>query len=605
MEEKEESKETIENFEEKRENFQEKRAEIRLQEEQIKGEEVELDVSEENIKIEKDFIRQEKEGIENETIPLVNRTHKNSRKKVHSKNLLDRLKQKTILFLKNPYNLAFLVVLLAAFLIRLKYIGQESIWNDAAVHLWFAIKVTKEPLFLFSRDYLLGDHVIPQTITAFFYLFTKNAFVAGKIMAIFYGVVGVIFMYLLGSEIKDKFAGIIGATLLGFNHLFWFYGVRPLADAPLTVMVVLILYGVIKLEKTKKKIFGLLTGLIFIFALLTKQSGVLFLLAFLIYLIIFKRKEAIKNKAILLSWLIPTGLIILASILFRNNFVYNNVVGRFFSLAGLKDGSILNVFNHFQWIFSLYLLIPILLGIILISIYKKKEYYFPIVLFFFVSIYIEIGVRTVEDRIVLPILSIGILLAVFSLIEISQYVGIFIKKKYVGIILVLFFTIFVCWQFYNIGDSLIDSKSTSYAGHIEAGQWLKKNVPMGVPIFVGSPRMQRVFIEREYGGPPNSQGDKGGSLWFLRDYRYLDNKTAFEKDLATLSEKSDVYLEIDVWEYTQPKWYFPINQDSLNYFDSLGFKLVKVVEREVNTQQSKKKMPVIFLFKKEKLTSSD
>ena len=34
--------------------------------------------------------------------------------------------------------------------------------------------------------------------------------------------------------------------------LFWFYGIRPLADAPLTTMIIVTFYFVIKVEKEKK-----------------------------------------------------------------------------------------------------------------------------------------------------------------------------------------------------------------------------------------------------------------------------------------------------------------------------------------------------------------
>ena len=78
-------------------------------------------------------------------------------------------------------------------------------------------------------------------------------------------------------------------------------------------------------------------------------------------------------------------------------------------------------------------------------------------------------------------------------------------------------------------------------------------------------------------------------------------RQAFEEDVMELSQNHEVYLEIDVWEYTQPSWYFPINQDSINYFVNLGFVPVKIVEREVNTQQGLQKIPVIFIFKKEKV----
>ncbi len=212
-------------------------------------------------------------------------------------------------FLKNKYNLAFLGVLLVSVLVRLKYLFMESIWNDAAVHLWYAIKVTRDPLFFFSNYYLFGDYTLPQTVTAIFYLFTGDAFIAGKIMALFFGVVGIVFMYLLCTKIKNKFTGVVGAALFGLNHLLWFYGVRPLADSPLTVMVVLILYFVVKLEKEHKLIWGILSAITFLAAMLTKKQAVVFFLAYLLYLILFKRKEAIKNKSFLTSWLAPTILL--------------------------------------------------------------------------------------------------------------------------------------------------------------------------------------------------------------------------------------------------------------------------------------------------------
>ena len=517
----------------------------------------------------------------------------------NKKTLSDKIINNVKSFLTNKYNLAFIVILILTLLIRLKYIGQESIWNDAAVHLWFAIKAVKGPLFILSKEYLLGDHVIPQTITAFFYIFTKNAFLAGKIMSIFYGLVGVIFMYLLGSELKNKFTGLIGAALLGFNHLLWFYGVRPLADGPLTVTGILAIYFIIKLEKTKKISYGLLVAAAFIFMIATKQSGVVFLIPYLIYLLIFKRKKMIKERSTLLSWLIPFGLITLASIIFKYNFLLH-VIQRITNQYGLIDGSFLNVWNHLQWIFSWYLLIPTLLGIILIIMYKKKDYYYLAILFIFMTIYLEVGVRSVEDRIVMPILPVGIFLAIFFLTEVGQYIKIFFKNKHLGKILILIFTILVCWSFYGLGDSMIYQKSFSYGGHPEAGQWIKDHVPEDAIIFSGAPRIIRAFAERAYGGP-GKLGDGGvekdGTIWWLRSSKYVKSKAAFEEDLAELSKDHEVYLEINIWEYTQPEWYFPINQDSIDYFTNLGFQLVNVIEREISTPQGLQKMSVIFIFK--------
>jgi len=558
---------------------------------------------------------QESPKIPLTTDPIIESEEESSKEvfehKKSKKSWQDKVKEKTISWIKNPWNLAFLVVLFLGIAIRLKYFNMESIWNDAAVHLWYAIKVTREPLFMFSRDYLLGDHVVPQTITAFYYLFTKNAFIAGKLMALTYSIVGIIFMYLLGTEIKNKKFGFIATTLFTFNHLFWFYGVRPLADAPLTVMVVLLLYLVVKLEKKNSIFWGFVTGTIFLLSMATKQQAVVFLFAYVIYLIIFKRKDFLK-KSILISYGFPSVLIIFASITFQSNFL-SVAIMRIINLIGVKDG-LLYVYNHLLWIFGWKLLILVGIGFIFTIIFKKEKLYFSMVLFLVYAIYLELGVNTVEDRIVMPLLSAGLLLATFALFEISSYISIILKNKKIVFPLVLIIVLFFSWQSYALGDPLIQGKSNSYGGHIEAGQWIQDHISnKNAILFAGSPRIVRAFAEMEYGGPPNSQGDKGGSLWFLRDFRYMGTtqrfeledpekgRQAFEEDVMELSQNHEVYLEIDVWEYTQPSWYFPINQDSINYFVNLGFVPVKIVEREVNTQQGLQKIPVIFIFKKEKV----
>ena len=563
--------------------------------------------------VEHDGEHKEKVPHESHNKPLhkhhnkLNQTNKNSHKKTHKLvSWQDTVKEKTISSLKNPWNLAFLVVLFFALLIRLKYIGQESLWNDAAVHLWYVVKVVKEPLFLFSSKYLLGDYVTVQTLTAFFYIFTKNIMVAGKIVAILFGLSGVIFMYLLGSELNNKFTGLISAALLGFHHLFWFYGVRLLADGPLVTMVVIVLYCIVKLEKENTLKWSFLSTIAFFGLILTKAQGILFFIAFLVYIIVIKRKEAIKNKAILLSWLIPSSLIFFGDLIFGGHQISQLYNMLFVDVQGLRDIG-LNATKHFIWIFSWKLLIFMILGSLLILFYKKKKYYFSLFCFIFYWVAFEVGIRTPEDRYILPLLPIGIIITTFALTELSHYLILIIGKRkwsdYLKKGLVIIFVAFVCWQFYNVGNPLIFNKSYSYSGHAEAGLWMKENIPENVPIFAGSYRFVRLFTEREYGGPPPE--DYGGTIWNMRaEAQYDINKSAFEEDLANLAKKSDVYLEIDRIEYTQPEWYYDrnqggITQESIDYFNNLGFELIKVFDTKVLTSNGLQNIPAIFIFKKE------
>jgi len=543
---------------------------------------------------------EEKEG--SQKLNQLNQTDNSNKVSKQKKINLNYFKGKIISFLSNKYNLIFLVILLLAFLIRMKYIGQASMWNDAAVHLWYVIKVTKEPLFMFSQQYILGDYFVPQTIMAFFYLFTKNAFLAGKIVAIVYSIIGIIFMYLLGSKLKNKLTGVIAAALLAFNHMFWFYGVRPLADSPLLVTTIILLYCMVQLEKTKKVSWGIASGIMFLAAMFTKVQSIIFIFALLIYYLIFKRKIMLKNKEILFSWGIPVGFILIAHILAKILFgvaLLNRVFNLFLTTRGMPYG--LEALGMIKWIFSWYIIPFVILGLLFVLFYKKKEYYFSIILFLFYWLFFEINVDNTQDRYVLPLLSVGIILAAFAIEEIGNYIKLF-SHKYLKLIVIFGIVLLVCWNYYQVGNPLIYNKSFSYVGHQEAGEWMKVNIPKEAPIFAGSYRYVRLFSEREFGGPGDSIK---GTIWNLRSPdRYAENQTAFEEDLARLSKESDVYLEIDRWEYTQPSWYYPITEATFDYFVSLGFELVYVAQPEVITNDGLQQVPMIFIFKKNKVGNS-
>lgn len=504
-------------------------------------------------------------------------------------------------FLKNKYNLLFLIVLFLAFLIRLKYIGQESLWNDAAVHLWYSIKVTHEPLFMFNLSYLNGDYFIPQTVVAFFYLFTKDAFLAGKIVAMLYSIGGIILIYLLGTALRNRLTGLIAAALLGFNHLFWFYSVRPLVDSPLLVMTILMLYCIVMLEKHKTWRWGLFSGVTFLLLMFTKKQGILFVFALMIYYLLFKRKEMFKSLGYFYSWIIPVGAILSMHIL--GKILYGTwlktVYYLFVDMRGLPYG--FDALKSMGWLFSWYLIPFVVLGIVFVILGKNKKYYFLLVTFLFYWLFFEINVDNTQDRYVLPLLPLAIIFAVYALEEIGTFISLLSHKK-IKPVLIIAAAIFICWNMYLIGDPLIYNKSFSYTGHAEAGKWMKENIPDGTPILAGSHRFTRLFTERDFGGPIGDE--EGGSIWNLRsELRYADNQSAFAEDVAMLAKESDVYLEVDHIEYTQPSWYYPLSEDSVNYFTSLGFNLINVFEGTVMTNEGPQKRPMIFIFKKDKETT--
>ena len=112
-----------------------------------------------------------------------------------------------------------------------------------------------------------------------FYLFTKNILLSGQIVATLYALVGIIVMYLLGTELKNKFFGLMAASVLAFNHIFWFYSVRPLGDSPLLVTTILLLYCMVRLEKENTMKWAILSGAMFLAVMFTKLQSSLFVFA--------------------------------------------------------------------------------------------------------------------------------------------------------------------------------------------------------------------------------------------------------------------------------------------------------------------------------------
>jgi 4-amino-4-deoxy-L-arabinose transferase-like glycosyltransferase len=503
-----------------------------------------------------------------------------------------------VAFLDQRYNQAFLVVLLAGVLLRLKYFFMESIWNDASVHLWYALKFLRQPSFMFSYSFLSGDYVVPQFITAFFYIFTQDIFVAGKLMALFYAIVGIFFMYLLGSELKDKQFGLIAALVFAFNPLFWFYSVRPLADAPLTAMFVVGAYCILKLEKERTRLWAIITVGVLFAAMLTKNAAILLFIAFLIYFPTFKYK-ILKDTAVRFAYLLAVGLFVLANLvyyaLFRANLVYEVFIAKIINQEGLLQG--FEAISYLPHLLSWYVLIFAIIGTFFVLFYRKKEFYFILLAPFIFWIYIEFFVRNAFDRYMLPVVPFIILLAVFGIIELSELAKLAIKSKYVKLAIIAVVVILICFNYYQYGSALTDSKVESYVGYAEAGDWVKANVPeTNAVLFAGSWRSMRTFSERE---TVDSYLDaQDGNLVNLRSDRYFNSREVFEADLVkALSDGKQVYLEIDIWEYAQPSWYFPLTQESVNYFQTLGFVPANIIEYELTTQQGLQKMPVILILK--------
>ena len=334
------------------------------------------------------------------------------------------LPKKFLGYIKNWYFLLFIILLIVVFITRLKFLFVDSIWNDETVYMWNAVRLLMEPSYLFSK-YFLNDAIIPQFIIAFFKIFTTT-FNAGRLMALFYSIFGIISVYLLGKEVKNEAVGLIATILISFNHIYWFIGSKTLIDAPIAAMIVFSAYCLLKFEKKQNVRWAVIAGISSILPIITKGVGSLVLFIFPIYFLITRHKNILKDRLGLLVLAFPVGVLTLG------NLIYFIIIGKFFTTnifslilrfsgAETPFNFTLNLLSFvLNWWVSPFLI----LGVILAFVYRKREDILLLVFFFVYLLFTEFSLgrdTEVIPRFLLTVLPIAVVFVAKTFSEIVIY----------------------------------------------------------------------------------------------------------------------------------------------------------------------------------------
>ena len=496
------------------------------------------------------------------------------------------LKAKVKEFFKDKWNIAFLVLLLIAIIIRVRYRFSDSMWPDEALYVWYGYKLLHSPSYLFSTEFTHTISYFPSLLIAFFSIFTSS-FAAGKITALLFGIAGIVFVYLLGKEMKDGFVGLVAAIFLTFNPIHWFYTNRVLLDAPLTAMFIITAYCLIKFDKHMGRKWALYLAAAMALTMYTKVTGILVIPIVGLYFLLSHQKNVLKLfKRRDFRWLIA-GFVLMVAPLFIINLVnFGGLTvegaGRYVS-SDDTGANRLQPTTDFIFVTSWYVLPLALLGIIFALLYRKKEQY--LLLSWFLGVYLFFTLLHPQslDRYVLPGVVPLLLLAALSLDELRLLFDRISKKK-LSKWLVVGVAILLVSPLYVLGNSLVYSRSDSYTGFKDAGTWLKENAEPEATIYTDSTRAIRVFSLKE-------DSDNNGELTGP-----AKTKQEFERQIA--GEKLPVYLVVDVWEYIQPTWMFPLTQEKADYITSLGFQPVEIISKPYQTEQGLQNVPVVVIFKK-------
>lgn len=212
-------------------------------------------------------------------------------------------KEKIINYLKNPYSIAFLVILTIGILIRLKYlfINGSGLWWDEVGWLQAGkiiagmspgtFEAAKAPMFPLLAGFIFwlggGENLI-------------------RIFLVFLPSVGVMLgAYLLGRETFNKKVGLISMAIVAVFSHHLFYEARAMADMLANCLelltVALFVYFYVNKKKPRLLFIPIITG---IFAFFTRYSACISLIVIATYLILTERFSLFKNKNV---W-IATGV---------------------------------------------------------------------------------------------------------------------------------------------------------------------------------------------------------------------------------------------------------------------------------------------------------
>ncbi len=204
-------------------------------------------------------------------------------------------KEKVINYLKNPYSLAFLVILIIGILIRLKFtfINGGGLWWDEVGWLisgqivagisYATFEAAKAPLFPLLSGLIFSLGGGENTIRVLLVLVPSIGTMLGT--------------YILGREIFNKKVGLIAMAIVAVFSHHLFYEARIMADMLANSLEVLTIALFIYFYVNKKKPHLLFVPIILgVFAFLTRYSASIALISIAAYLILTERFSLFKNK---------------------------------------------------------------------------------------------------------------------------------------------------------------------------------------------------------------------------------------------------------------------------------------------------------------------
>jgi 4-amino-4-deoxy-L-arabinose transferase-like glycosyltransferase len=222
---------------------------------------------------------------------------------------------------------------------------------------------------------------IMETLTALGYrVFGSEQLWIARLWAIFFWMIGGVFLFLITEEIADFASGTFAVVF----YMIWPYAAiasRAFQPEPLLIAAMLAaLWAFMQWMRSEKWAWAILAGLLSGFALYVKSSAIFFLAPAFASVVLqrFSFKKAIRNKQVWLIMILST-LPYLIYLFFGT--VVLNILGRQFDFRFFPGRWIQPLF-YIQWLLELdktIQLVIVMAAVMGISLFTKKKYFMLLV----------------------------------------------------------------------------------------------------------------------------------------------------------------------------------------------------------------------------------
>ena len=429
-------------------------------------------------------------------------------------------------------NAWIILILTIAFLIRIPLLP-HCLWVDEARDLSITYNLIHNgTLTTFSGAWYF-QHPIMQYLILSFSVALNSELLATLTIAIL-SLISVYATYIIGKKLFNEKVGLLSAFILSMQPIFLFYSARILNDMTHITFIILSFMFLVLYEKDKKDVYAGLSVAFSLFAVTTRITS-FFLPILIIGYLLFENKKLIKNKWLYYGFLIG---IIPGLAWIGLNYVHT---GHIISLQVWENHLKPNIIDAGPWfyylanfvnIYSLSLTVLFIISLIVHSLLKFKK--IKLLLIWFILYFIVISWVAVKvPRYTLPTMAPLVIISVSGFYLISKIKG---APKQLEPILIIIIIAIGIWLGYN-GYVMTKFKAQTFCGLKEISNYIGNH-----KTFAGSATELSWYTKRNIDGLPR-------------------NITEFSKEV-----KCGDYLEVDLWERTQPKYIFYLLQTNQSNF---------------------------------------